>query len=146
MARGDAVTFEEFVLYFGKGEHDFSSDTFNVYLITNASAPTAADVDPTYDDWTECTPGGAYSAKGSVIGSTTYTEAGGVGTFDGANVTWSKTAGSPTDAYYAVVFNDTNGSDRCVQYIDLGGPVSIVDGDLVITWHADGIEVVTVTQ
>ena len=146
MARGDAVTFEEFVLYLGAGAHDMDNDTFNVYLVTNAVAPTAADANPRYGiAYTECTAGGAYSAKGETIAATSYVEAAGVGTFDGTDVTWAKTAGSPTDAYYAVVFNDTNGTDQAVQFIDLGGPVSIVDGDLSITWHASGLTTVTVT-
>jgi len=145
MARNDWTTYEEFTLYLGKGEHDMSSDTFKVYLVTDATAPTAADADPSYGDYTECSNGGGYTTGGATIGSTTYTEAGGGGTFDGADVSWTKTAGSPTDAYYAVVYNDTNASDRSVGFVDLGGPVSIVDGDLSITWNASGIVTVTVT-
>jgi hypothetical protein len=145
MARGDAATFEELSLYAGKGEHDFSSDTFKVALITDGTAIAASDSDPAYMDWTECANGGGYTTGGETLANVSYTEAAGVATFDADDVTWTKTAGSPTDCYYAVVYNDTNGSKRAVLFIDLGGPVSIVDGDLTLSFNASGIATVTVT-
>lgn len=136
MAEGDVLTFEEFTLNIGNGTHDLDTHSFKVALLTNAVVPTAADTTPALGDYTECTAGGNYTAGGQAL-TVTYTEAAGVSTFQiTANSSWTKQAGSPTNAYYGLVYNDTNAGKEAICFVDLGGPVDMTAVDLVINWGA----------
>ena len=57
----------------------------------------------------------------------------------------SQNASGFTDGYWGILYNDTNGTDMAICFIDLGGPVSEVDGDITISWNASGIQTVTVS-
>ena len=61
-------------------------------------------------------------------------------TFDSSvNPTWAQDASNDTDAYWALIYNDTDASDSAIGFVDLGGPVDMSAGDLTITWNALGI-------
>lgn len=145
MARGDVTVFEEFSKYIGNGDHDLDNDTFKCMLINNSTVPTAADLTPDSADYTEVT-GSGYTAGGVTL-TVTYTEVGGVATFDSSvNPSWTKTVGGPTDIYYGIIYNTTHvGTNDAVAFVDMAGPVSLVAGDVSITWNASGIFTVTVT-
>lgn len=145
MALNDYTGFEEVAKQLGEEEHDFTNDTFKVALITNAVVPTAGDTSPVLGDYTECSAGGGYSTGGAAIANQTFTETGGVATFDGDNITWTSAASSPTDIYYGIVYNDTNASDMAIGFIDFGGPVSLVAGNVAIAFSGSGIVTITVT-
>jgi hypothetical protein len=147
MARGDLTVFEEFALTIGEKKIAFGADTFYVALIDNTTAPTAADATPVWADYSanECS-GTGYTAGGAALTGISWTEAAGVATFDDtANVSWSQNAAGPTDIYYAILYSGTSTNDDCVCFIDMGGPVSLADGDVSITWNASGIFTVTVS-
>jgi hypothetical protein len=147
MARGDLTVFEEFALTIGSKKIDFANDTFKVALIDNTAAPAASNATPTWSDYSanECS-GTNYTAGGYTLTGDSWAEAAGVATFDDTgNVTWSQHASGFTDAYYAILYSDTSTNDDCVCFIDMGGPVSLVDGDVSITWHGSGIFTVTVS-
>ena len=60
------------------------------------------------------------------------------------NPSWTQNGAGPTDVHYAIIFNDTDGSDKCVGFIDMttdGGttPISLQAGNISITWNASGI-------
>ena len=147
MARGDLTVFEEFALDIGKGVHDFTSDTLKLALIEDTSAPPAADATPAWGDYSANEVSGTgYTAGGEELTGVTFTEADGVATLDDTgNVTWSQNGAGPTDIYYAVLYNDDAASDQAICFIDMGGPVSLVDGDVTVTWNASGILTVTVS-
>ena len=149
MARNDWVTFEEFGLDVSNGEHNLGGDTFSVRLLNNdATVPVAGTATPRWADFSanECTQGGGYTTGGEVLTGTSTAEAAGVTTFDATeNPTWAATAGSPEDIYWAVLVNDSAAAAQCVGFLDMGGPVSMVDGNVSITWHASGILTVTVS-
>lgn len=147
MAQGDLTVFEEFSLDIGSGVHDFTSDTLKLALIDNTSAPTAADATPTWSDYSANEVSGTnYTAGGASLSGVTYTEAAGVATLDDTgNVAWSQHASGFTDAYWAVLYNDDAASDQAICFVDLGGPVSLQDGDVTATWNASGILTVTVS-
>ena len=147
MARGDLTVFEEFSLQLGDSEHDFQSDTLKVGIVDNTITPTAGDATPTWGDYSanEVSTGGGYPAGGITLTSVTYTETGGVATLDAADVSLLQNASGFTDGYWAIVYNDTNATDAAITFVDLGGPVSEVDGPITITWNASGIATVTVT-
>ena len=149
MARNDWVTFEEFGEDLANGVHNMGSDTFSVRLITDAATePIAATATPRWADFSgnECTQGGSYTTGGEVLTGTSIADDAGVVTFDATeNPTWSAAASSPTDIYWAVLVNDTATNDECVGFLDMGGPVSMVAGDVTITWNSSGILTCTVS-
>jgi len=147
MARNDWVTFEEFSLDLADGEHDLGADTFKVALIDNSTAPTAADATPRWGDYSANEVSGTgYTAGGATLSGTGVSEAGGVTTFDDTgNVTWSQNGAGPTDIYWAILYNDSAAADQAIGFLDMGGAVSLQDGDVTITWNASGILTITVT-
>ena len=147
MARGDLLVFEEFALTIGSKKIDFTGDDFKVALIDDTVTPAASNATPTWSDYSDNEVSGTnYTAGGYTLTGDSYTEADGVATFDDTgNVTWSQHGSGPDDIYYAIVYSDTSTDDDCVCFIDMGGPVSLVDGDVSITWNASGIFTVTVS-
>jgi len=147
MARNDWVTFEQFGLDLADGEHDLGADTFKVALIDNSTAPTAADATPRWGDYSANEVSGTgYTAGGATLSGTGVSEAGGVTTFDDTgNVTWSQNGAGPTDIYWAILYNDSAAADQAIGFLDMGGAVSLQDGDVTITWNASGILTITVT-
>lgn len=145
MAQGALTLFEEFSLNIGDGKHDLDTHVFKLALIDNTLAPAASDVTPILADYTEVT-GTGYTAGGETL-TITWTEAGGVATFDATGdpaASWTKNASGPNDIFYGLIYNDTEASDTCVAFIDMtndGGttPISLQDGDITWTPHASGI-------
>ena len=147
MAAGDLTVFEEFADQLGEEKHNFSSDTIKVGLIDNTAAPTAADTTPTWSDYSanEVATAGGYTANGETLASVTWTEAGGVATLDAANISLAQNGSGFTDAYWAVIYNDTEATDMAIAFVELGGPVSEQAGPVNINWNASGILTVTVS-
>lgn len=144
MAQGDFTLFEEFAKTIGDGTFDMDSDTFSLKLIT--ALPTAATATPTLSDFTEVSTGGGYTTGGIAL-TTTYTEAAGVATFDSStNPSWTAAAGSPTNIVAGLI---VNGSDDALGYVDMttdsgSTAISLVAGDITVTWNASGIFTVTI--
>lgn len=141
MAAGDLVVFNEAKGFLLDGGFE-SADVIKVALVTSATAPTASTTSPTLSDFTEVTAGGNYTAGGASIGDlgTAVTVSGGTMTFDSAtDPTWAQNASNPTNARYAVVYNDTDASDRAIAYVDLGSAIDMTLGALTITWNASGL-------
>ena len=129
-----------------QAKHDFTASTghtFKLALYTNSASFTAATTDYTT---TNEVSGTGYTADGYALTGLTYTEASGVATLDDTgNVTWSQNGAGPTDIYWAILYNDSAASDEAIGFLDMGGPVSLQDGDVTINWNASGILTVTVT-
>ena len=152
MARGDLAVFEEAKAYIIDGGFA-STDTIKLALVTNAVVPTTADAVPGMNagattTYTQVTAGGAYTAGGETLDTLAnmVTETGSTMTFGdtGASVTWTVNVSSPTDAYYAIVYNSSDtGLERAIAFIDLGGPIDMTAGDLTVTWNASGIFSIT---
>ena len=138
MAVGDLVLFNEAKLQMLDGTHDLDTDTFRGALLTNTTNPTAADVAPALSSYTEVSVGGTYVAGGAAL-SATLTESAGTVTFDfTTNPSWAQDANNPTNAYWLLVYNNTNAGKEALGYVDLGGPVDMTAGALTITWNASG--------
>lgn len=141
MAQGDVTVFNEAKAFLIDGGFE-AADDIKIAICDNTTAPTAATVSPTLSDFTEVGAAGTYTAGGTSLGTlgTAVTETGGTMTFDSAtNPTWAQDASNDTDAYWGIIYNDTDASDRAIAYVDLGGPVDMTAGDLTITWNASGI-------
>ena len=141
MARGDVTIFEEALAYMIDGGWE-TADDIKCAVLDDTTTPTASDATPTLGDYTEVGTGGTYGAGGTSLGTlgACVTEAAGTMTFDSAtNPTWAQDASNDNDAYWGLIYNDTDGSDSAIAFIDLGGPVDMSAGDLTITWNASGI-------
>lgn len=141
MAAGDVTVFEEAKAYMIDGGWE-PTDVIKVAILDNTTAPTAADTTPALGDYTEVGTAGTYTAGGTSLGDlgTLVTEAGGTMTFDSStNPTWAQNGSNDDDAYWGLIYNDTDASDLAIAFVDLGGPVDMSAGDLTITWNASGI-------
>lgn len=146
MAQGDITLFDEWLAYSEDGGWG-ASDVIKVAILDNTTTPTASDATPALGDYTEVGTSGTYSAGGSSIGSlsTLISEAGGTMTFDSAtNPTWAANGSNDNDAYWALIYNDTQAGDPAIGFVDLGGPIDMTAGPLTVTWNASGIYTKTV--
>jgi len=141
MATGDITFFEEaldFAFFGGWG----ASDDIKVALLDNTATPTASFATPALGDFTQVGTSGTYTAGGTSIGgwNALSTESGGTLTFDSStNPTWAAHASNDTDAYWGLIYNDTQSGDPAIAFVTLGGPVNMQAGSLTITWNASGI-------
>lgn len=154
MAQGTFALFEEFALSLANGYHDLDTDTFSVILVSDAITGMAATGTPDRTSFTECTPGGGYSTGGITLTTPLWTETGGQATFDHAvaqpSITWTAAGSSPTDIKTAILVNDAAGAVYdAIGFIDMTADdgataISLVAGNITITWGAGGIFTVTI--
>lgn len=151
MAKGDLTIFEEFAADIGVEKLQLNTDTLKLGLITTAAASVAASTaTPTWSDFSGAeVSGSGYTAGGATVASTSYTEASGVGTLDGNDVTWSQNASGFTNARTGILYDDTPSSAAlkvAICKVDLGSTnVSLQDGDVTVAWNASGILTITVS-
>lgn len=146
MAQGDLTLFNEFSLEVLSSTHDLSSggNTVKVALIT--TLPAATQTTPTKSDFTEVT-GTGYTAGGVDIGTnqSVTVVSGSTYKYDSTtNPSWSQNGAGPTNIIAALIYNDTDASDKCIGFVDMttdGGttPISLQAGNVSITWNASGI-------
>ena len=145
MAQGDLTVFEEAKAFMIDGGWE-STDDIKCAILDNTLAPTAATATPALGDFTQVGSAGSYVAGGTSLGTlgTLVTEAAGTMTFDsGTNPSWVQNASNDIDAYWGLIYNDTDVGDLAIAYVDLGGPVDMTAGDLTITWNASGMFTIT---
>lgn len=141
MAVGDITIFEEAKAYMLDGGWE-AADDIKCAILDNTTTPTAADATPALGDYTQVGSAGSYTAGGTSLGTwgTLVSEAGGTVTVDSAtNPTWAQNASNDTDAYWALIYNDTDAGDAAIAFVDLGGPVDMTAGSLTVTWNGSGI-------
>lgn len=144
MAAGDITWFEEAKAYMLDGGWE-AADDIKVAVLDNTTTPAASDATPALSDYTQVGTAGTYTAGGTSIGNwgTLVSETGGTVTIDSAtNPTWAQDASNDTDAYWGLIYNDTQ-SDQAIAFVELGGPVDMSAGSLTITWNASGIATLT---
>ncbi len=141
MATGDFIVFDEAKAYLLDGGFE-ASDDIKCAVIDDTVTPSAASATPVLGDFTQVTASGTYTTGGTSLGNlgTLVTEASGTMTFDSStNPTWAADASNDTDAWWGIVYNDTDGTDRAIGFVELGGPVDMVAGSLTITWNSSGL-------
>lgn len=141
MAVNDLVVFDEAKAYMIDGGWE-AADDIKCAIIDNTTTPAAGDTTPALGDYTEVGAAGSYTTGGTSLGNlgASVTEAAGTMTFDSTtNPTWAQNASNDTDAYWGIVYNDTDAGNAAICFIDLGGPVDMTAGDLTITWNASGL-------
>ena len=153
--RGSVTIFDEFVLALGKGEHDLSAagDTIKLGLIKGTEEiggidPARTDSTPTWLDYSsaQVVTTGGYTNGGETLSGQTYTEVDGVATFDDTgNISLAQNASGFTDAYWGILYNDSNATKMAIAFVDLAGPVSEVAGPVTINWNAAGIFTISIS-
>ena len=145
MATGDVLIFDEAMAYMLDGGWE-AADDIKCAIVDNTVAPTVGLATPALGDFTEVTAAGTYVAGGTSLGTwgTVITQTAGVTKLDSAtNPTWAQDASNDVDAYWGILYNDTDVGDAAIGFVELGGPVDMTAGDLTITWAAGGIFTIT---
>lgn len=145
MATGDVIVFDEAKAYMIDGGWE-AADDIKCAVLDNTTTPAAGDTTPALADYTEVGAAGSYTAGGTSLGNlgTAVTEAAGVMTFDSAtNPTWAQNGSNDTDAWWGLIYNDTQAGDPAIAFVELGGPVDMSAGSLTITWNGSGIFTIT---
>lgn len=145
MAQGDITYLDHAIEELGLGSFNLNTNTVKLALITSAITPATTDADPgwavarTTDYSTaEVTPGGNYTAGGVDI-TNTFSQTGGTGTFDASDITFVQNVANPTNARWAILYNDTGIDKKALMFVDLGANFDMTSGDLSFTWDATGI-------
>lgn len=146
MAQGDIIIFDQFLKDLSDKLHDLDTDTFKLALVNSTTTPATTTADPRWGsggttnfDTNEVTAGGNYTAEGVTLTSVTNTLTGGKAVWDAADVSFAQNASNPTNARWAIVYNNSDAGKRCVLAVDLGSVFDMTTGDLSITWNASGI-------
>jgi hypothetical protein len=141
MARGDVRIFHEARANLIEGGWE-AADAVWIAICDNTTAPTVSTATPALGDFTQVGTAGTYTSGGVSLGNigSLTSQANGTVTFDSTvNPSWAQHASNDTDAYWGIIYNNTDASDSAIGYVDLGGPVDMSAGDLTITWNASGI-------
>lgn len=144
MAQGD-ITFFNAALE-DAFENWSGTDTLKCAILDNTATPTAGDTTPALGDYTEVGTAGTYTTGGTSLGTVAdfISFSGGTTTLDSAtNPTWAQDASNDVDAYWGLVYNDTQAGDTALCFVDLGGPVDMSAGALTITWNASGLATIS---
>ena len=146
MAQGDVVFFDQFLVDVMEEIHNLETDTIKVALVDNVITPVATTADPRWGaggttdlSANEVAAGGNYAAGGATPAAPEVTLTGGLAQFDAGDVSWAQDASNPTDAEWAIVYNDTAAGKNAIGFVDIGGTFDMTTGDLSITWNANGI-------
>ena len=145
MATGDIIFFDEAKAYMQDGDWA-STDDMKLAILDNTTTPAAADATPALADYTEVGAAGTYVAGGTSLGNwtTMISEAAGTVTYDSAtNPTWAQDGSNDVDAWWGLIYNDTQVGDPALAFVELGGPRDMSAGALTVTWNASGIATLT---
>jgi len=138
---GAFYLFDDYVDHLGEEIHNFSTDTIKVGLVTSTAAPTQGSVAA----WGTFSPnevsGTGYTPGGNALAGTSWNEAGGTATFDANDLTFSYNAAGPTNARYAIIYNDSDVTTpkAAIGFLDLGGTRSLQNAGLKLQWAGTGI-------
>lgn len=129
MPSSTLTTFNDLADQVGKGVHNWASHTLKIAL-TN-SAPNAA-TNTQLSDITQISASGGYTAGaggGYALSSVSYTETGGTGTLNAADLVITATGGSIGPFRYGVLYNDTATSpaDALIGFLDYGSAITMAD-------------------
>jgi hypothetical protein len=130
--------FQVFVQDLGRKIHNLNGDTLKV-MLTNVAPVNTNTVDGSL---TEISAGNGYSAGGTAVGSTAYSQSGGTATLTGSNVVFTASGGSIGPARYAVIYNSTAGSASnrpLIGWWDYGSSITLATGETLTVDLSGGI-------
>ena len=143
MARGDMKWFAQGIMDLGNKLHDLDGDDWRLGLVTNGTVPTKDTAAPHWGGTgttnfatTQVGTGGGYTGPIVLTGEGwTLTTGGAIYGIDQVSIT--QNASGFTDAYWGIIYNNTDANKRAIGFIDMGGPVSLVAGNVTITFNSD---------
>ena len=147
MAAGDFVWFMQAKVDLGNKIHNLGSggDVLKFGLITNAVTPTETDAAPHFGGTgttnyatNQVTAGGNYAAGGPTLTTQVFVAASPNAKFDFDDVAIAQNAGNPTNAWWAIIYNNTDTSKRALGFIDLGSVRDLTTGAFSYAVHANG--------
>ena len=148
MATGDVTLFNSFRSEIGDAIHNLSSNDFFFGLVTNTAPPTQTTAGPHWagtgttnlaTNQVSTTAGYTGPINVSTTITDNWTISGATATFDVDDVSLTQNADGFTDAYWGVIYNNTDANKRAICFLEMGGPVSLVAGDVSVTWNAAGV-------
>ena len=136
MAAGDVHVVAKWVANNANNTGGKFTNTMKMAIITNAVTPAVTDSDPRWGSGgtqnystAEVTPGGNYSAGGITLTSPAITlSSADINHTVTSPISLAANASNPTGAYWGVFYDSTSAGKEVAAYIDLGGPVSLVNG------------------
>lgn len=144
MAQGTVTLFDNFAEELLRGTHDLDADVIKVALMTT-------DIDSytgTETDWANVSAnevsGTNYTAGGETM-TVNVSETGGTATYDfTTNPSWTQSGTGPAVIRSAIIYNSSAASNDLIARMDMTEdsgttPISLQDGDITITWHANGL-------
>lgn len=120
--------FNDFTEQLSRGVHNFGANTFRLAL-TN-TAPVATQTGWSLANYPAPTAANGYPAGGAIV-TVTISETGGLTTIQGAEVTFTATAGGIGPFRYAVLYNDTATSpaDAGIGWWDYGSSITLQEAE-----------------
>lgn len=114
----------------------WGSDTVKIALITSATTPSVNDSNPCWGaggsqnySTNEVTAGGNYTAGGATLAGKTTVQTNNVVSLNATSpAAWAAHASNPTNARWAVIYDDTVANKNVFGFIDLGADTSLVTG------------------
>ena len=151
MARGDIKWFAQALHDLGNKIHELDADDLRMGIVTNVTVPA---IDTAAPHWggtgTTNFAANQVSTAGGYTGPITLTETWAL-TAAGADfrlstVTIAQNASGFTNGHWGIIFNNTDANKRAIAYVDLGGPVGIVDGPIEFDWNGATNDVLRLAQ
>jgi hypothetical protein len=145
MATGDVTWFTQGLHDLMNKLHDLDTDTIRVGLITNGVTPAKGDALPhwggtgttNFSTSQVATTGTSYTAP-QTLGTKSIAVSGTDVYFRAATITLAQDASGFTNAYWGIIYNDSDANKRAIGFVELGGPRSIQAGQVVIDWGGTG--------
>lgn len=141
MAQGDVVFFDQFLVDRDEKLHDLENDVIQIALIDGTITPTAATADPRWGAGgttnflaEQVAIGGNYAGPVTLANNVVALTAGRSEIDWDDPATWATNASNPTDATWAIIFNNTDAGKRCIGFVDIGGAFNMTTGPLTITF------------
>lgn len=117
--------FQNFSEELVKGNQNFGTNTFKVYLTNNAPSASA---DSVVADLPEISAGNGYTAGGATT-TIAVSETGGTTTVTGTEVAWTASGGTIGPFQYAVLYNSSTAGGDLIAWWDYGSAVTLAIGE-----------------
>lgn len=118
--------FQPFVENLGRKVFNLNADSLKVMLV---NSPAPVNTNSQKSNLTEIGAGNGYTATGTVVGTTAYAQAAGVGKLTGNDVVFTAAGGSIGPFRYAVLYDDTATNDELIAWWDYGASITLLDGE-----------------
>ena len=156
MAAGNTYWFVEYfkrVFDFQSPDFGATPNTIKCALIKSAANgghdPAVTDAYPTWGaggttnlSSSEVTAGGSYTSGGVAVATPGSTVNGAVLEIDWANpAAWAQDASNPTNARWAIFYDDSSPNKDCICWYDLGADRDMTAGELTLTMGAPALTV-----